>query len=36
MSGVFYIGLGDQFNPDQLQTYPLLSNTACTNSVCYP
>jgi quercetin dioxygenase-like cupin family protein len=22
MSGVFYIGLGDQFNPDQLQAFP--------------
>ena len=22
MSGVFYIGLGDQFNPDALQAYP--------------
>jgi len=22
MSGVFYIGLGDQFNPDKLQAYP--------------
>ena len=22
MSGVFYIGLGDQFNPDNLQAYP--------------
>ena len=22
ISGVFYIGLGDQFNPDKLQAYP--------------
>ena len=22
ISGVFYIGLGDQFNPDELQAYP--------------
>ena len=22
MSGVFYIGLGDQFNPDKLEAYP--------------
>jgi len=22
ISGVFYIGLGDQFNPDDLQAYP--------------
>jgi hypothetical protein len=22
MSGVFYIGLGDQFDPDKLEAYP--------------
>ena len=29
MSGVFYIGLGDRFDPDKLQAYPPAASSCC-------